>query len=737
MEAVVSHSPAQFTSLTALQDFLLNKVSSMKSHKHSILFVWSTALLLLVFATPTLAQQSEADLLAVLRSDAPKAEKALTCKKLAVYGSEASVSELAKLLPDPELSSWSRIALEAIPGEDSKSALRNAAGAVEGRLLVGMLNSLGVLRDAGAVELLRGKATAPDREVAAAAIAALGEIGNSEAAQVLRGGLSGQADPGLKAEFALASVVCAERLARGNAAAATELYQLIRQADVPKQRQLEATRGLMLAGGEASAGLLADCLNSKDEDTFRLGLTVARELTGAEVSTVLSKALGTAAPDRAGLIVLALADRPGPIDLNSLAAAAAQGAIPVRLAALSALGRLGDVNMVEPLLKVAAESNPEIVAAAKKALAEIPGESVNQKVAQLLGTAGGEQLKLLVELVGLRRIAATRDLQRVLDSRDGELRRAALVALGETVALNELPLLLERAGSERAEADELAAARQALRTAAVRMPKPDACAELLAGGIEQAPESTQIFLIETLGEVGGRKSLDAIIRFAKGNVNGLQDAGSKVLGKWSNLADADALLDYARTGPTNQYRIRALKGYIALARRFAMPETDRADMCRAALELTKQPADRKLVLDVMKLHPSPEAFLLAVELAEAGAAEQEATEVVAAIAQKLGGQGIDLEKLKSVFGGQTVKLEILEAKYGAGETWQDVTGVLQKSSGELPWVSLPSPNYNQSFGGDPAPGLPKQLRVKYRLNGKEGEVSLAENALIVLPIPKQ
>jgi hypothetical protein len=269
------------------------------------------------------------------------------------------------------------------------------------------------------------------------------------------------------------------------------------------------------------------------------------------------------------------------------------------------------------------------------------------------------------------------------------------------------------------------------------MPQPDACAELLAQAMDRAPEATQVFLLETLGEVGGRKALDSIIRFAKGDVNALQDAGSKVLGKWSNLADADALIDYARTGPTNQYRLRALKGYVALARRFAMPEADRVKMCREALELTKQPGDRKLVLDVLKLHPSPDAFLLATELAEGGDLTTEATEAVAAIAQKLGGQGIDLDRLKTVFGSKSVELEILEAKYGAGDNWQDVTVVLQKYTGQLPWVSLPSPNYNQSFGGDPAPGVPKQLRVRYKLNGKEGEVSLAENALVLLPAPKQ
>jgi hypothetical protein len=54
-------------------------------------------------------KEREAKLIAVLRSDAPPAEKAITCKRLAVYGTKDAVPALAPLLLDKELSSWARI----------------------------------------------------------------------------------------------------------------------------------------------------------------------------------------------------------------------------------------------------------------------------------------------------------------------------------------------------------------------------------------------------------------------------------------------------------------------------------------------------------------------------------------------------------------------------------------------------------------------------------------------------
>ena len=41
--------------------------------------------------------ENERELIAVLRSDAPAADKALACKHLAIHGSSAAVPELARL----------------------------------------------------------------------------------------------------------------------------------------------------------------------------------------------------------------------------------------------------------------------------------------------------------------------------------------------------------------------------------------------------------------------------------------------------------------------------------------------------------------------------------------------------------------------------------------------------------------------------------------------------------------
>src|SRR5881409_775826 len=92
-------------------------------------------------------KEKERKLIAILKSQAPPQEKAIPCKQLAIYGTKDAVPALARLLSDPELASWARIALEAIPDPSADAALRKAMGKVKGKLLVGVINSLGNRQD--------------------------------------------------------------------------------------------------------------------------------------------------------------------------------------------------------------------------------------------------------------------------------------------------------------------------------------------------------------------------------------------------------------------------------------------------------------------------------------------------------------------------------------------------------------------------------------------------------------
>lgn len=698
------------------------------------LLVSSFAATLAVADGPSASPEKEKEFLAILRSEAPGGEKAIACKQLAIYGSNDSVSELAKLLPNPQLASWARIALEAIPGDAASEALRKGSAALEGRLLIGTLNSIGVRRDAGAVELLSNRLQDKDADVASAAAVALGRIGNAPAAKTLRPLLI-SAPENIRSAVAEGCVLCAERMfAEGKAAEAVEIYDEVRMAEVPKQRILEATRGAILARKNDGIALLMEQFQKADKGLFNIGLSTAREFPGSDLDKALATELTRVNAERAALIIQAMADRKDTLILSAIVEAAGSGPKPVRLAAITVLSRVGDQTCLSLLLETIAGDDKELSEAAKGTLAELPGDKINAEIAARLDKAEGKMYPFLINLVGQRRIEATPALLKALDNSDSAVRGAALAALGETVALKNLSVLVTQAVSPK-HADDADAAQKALKAASVRMPDRDACAEVLAQAIDKAPAATKGTLLDILGEVGGDKALKTLGAAAKSKDPQLQDAGSRVLGKWNSVDAAPVLLDLAKTGPNPQYQVRALRGYIGLARKFAMPEDQRTEMCQKALDTAKQVAEQKLVLDVLKLHPSLDALKLTIKTIQDAELKADATAATLAIAQKLS-KLPETRELLSKVALEKVKLEIVKAEFGAGGTQKDVTEILKKQAGDVPLITLADSSYNATFGGDPAPGAVKVLKVQYKINGKTADATFAEDALIVLPMPK-
>ena len=100
-------------------------------------------------------------LIAVLQSNAPLFDKARACQQLGEFGNREAVPALAALLADEHLSAYARSGLEGIPDPSAAEALRTAAATLKGNRLAGVVNSLGVLRDAASRRAAEGTGGRP------------------------------------------------------------------------------------------------------------------------------------------------------------------------------------------------------------------------------------------------------------------------------------------------------------------------------------------------------------------------------------------------------------------------------------------------------------------------------------------------------------------------------------------------------------------------------------------------
>jgi HEAT repeat protein len=458
------------------------------------------------------------------------------------------------------------------------------------------------------------------------------------------------------------------------------------------------------------------------------------ESPAPEIADALVAELPKASAERQGLLMLALANRGDSRILPTVLQAAQSDDEQLRILAFRALKRVGDVSCVPALLEAAAEGSDEVAAAALQSLESLQDEAVDEHVVERLAEAKGKLRLVLIDLAARRRtVAAAPALWEAADEADTAVRAAALAGLGAVLESADLPKLIARL-SETKDDREAAALDKAIQDVCLRSEDREAVAAQVAAALPGADAPVKARILETLNVLGGSTALKTVAAAAESNDEQLQDAASRVLGRWRSADAAPVLLDLCKTADDDRLKIRAVRAYIRIARQFDMPADQRAEMCRTALKIAGRDEDKRLVLEVLLRYPSEQMQAIAYEAAEVPALKEQALLVVMGMASK-GINRAELGRALAQAGQKPVELEIIKAEYGAGDKIKDVTAVLRKYAKNYRIIFLPSTSYNESFGGDPASGIVKQLEIEYRINGKKGEVTLRENAMIVLPMP--
>jgi HEAT repeat protein len=475
-----------------------------------------------------------------------------------------------------------------------------------------VLNSIAKRRDAKAIESLTKLLPSQNPAVVTAAAKALGAIGNVGAAEVLQKSLA-EGGPGLRPAVAGACLLCAERLLQQDQRAlAVALYDAVRKADVPKHLALAATHRAIVARGRDGLPLLVEQLGSGDEARFRFALQAARDL-GTAASGPLTERLDAEPAARQALLILALSDIGAPAALPKILEAAQRGAKEVRIEAIAALGRFNAPAAVPTLLGAVVEQDPDIAQTARAALAVLESAEINAAIAGMLGGDHPQTLQVAVTLAGQRSIAsATPALFKLVDHPDATVRVAAVKALGATVPATDLPKLIALALVPKT-ADLQPVASEALRAACARLPQ-DTCAEQLLAAMSGASPEGKISLLEQLATVGGPQALAAVVSAARSQDDALQDAATRLLGGWMTTDAAPLLLDLAKTLASGKYRIRALRGYLRIARQLNMTPEERLEVCRNALAMAERKEEQGLALETLARIGSSQALTLAVSL---------------------------------------------------------------------------------------------------------------------------
>jgi hypothetical protein len=180
-------------------------------------------------------------------------QKAIACKKLAFVGGKDAVAPMAALLNHPQLACYARFGMEPNPDPSVDEAFRTVLPKLSGRLKIGVINSIGVRKDAKALDALAKLIDDTDPEIACAAAASVGMIGGTQAARALQAALE-RGKPPVFPVAARACLLCAENLMPANRSRGLELYRHLSGENMPRPVRLAALRVLNAAGPAPETG---------------------------------------------------------------------------------------------------------------------------------------------------------------------------------------------------------------------------------------------------------------------------------------------------------------------------------------------------------------------------------------------------------------------------------------------------------------------------------------------------
>ncbi|MGA2173241.1 MAG: HEAT repeat domain-containing protein [Sedimentisphaerales bacterium] len=569
-----------------------------------------------------------------LKSNATYAAKDFVCRELSVSGSEASVPALAQMLADEKLSDMARFALERIPGEAVNEALRKALPKASGNAKVGIIDTLGVRGDKKSVALLAGLIAEANETTAGAAAAALGRIDDPVAVETLVKAKD-KATGGLRTRVVDAYLQQAGRLvAKGQKDAASVIYKQLYAASEPMPVRVAAVRGMIFTAGDKAGEVIVEMLKSTDKPIQTAAIATLKDVAKTDVIKAAAEQLPNLAASQQVQLLVALTDCNDRVALPAVLTATKNANESVRIAALNAIGVLGDASMVDVLAQTAASTGGEEQKAAQNSLYRLRGGDVDRAILSRINQAEPKVKVELIRSCEQRNIGdSTKVLMNAATDADGGVRIEsikALRAVAEPQAITGIiELQLAASGAERSELEKTVAA------VARKIPEDKGRAEKVLAALPSAKDlDARCSLLSVLGKIGDPAALPVLREAIGDKEDKVKDAAVRALSDWPTAAPAEDLLKVAQTSDNQVHRILALRGYVRLAGlESKRPAEETIKMYKEAMTLAPNADEKRMVLSGVANARSFEALQMAASCLDVNELRQEAEAAVTNIAE--------------------------------------------------------------------------------------------------------
>ncbi|MBN2089964.1 HEAT repeat domain-containing protein [candidate division KSB1 bacterium] len=581
-------------------------------------------------------KQIELSMIKFLESDATYASKQFVCKHLSIMGTEDAVPVLSKMLVEENNSDIARYALERIPGEKVDKALQKALSKTDGKVKIGIINTIGERKDVNAVKALSKLLKNSDEQIASSAAAALGKIADDESIEALA--KAEQYSEGkLRRAVLDAYLKCADQLVKnGKRTEADKIYEQLSDAKNPMAIRQAAIGGMVNAAGDNTFTSIAEILKKNDQQINTVAITLVRDLPASQQIDKITEVLPSLSSENKIQLIAALSDRGIADARDAVIKAVKDDDQQVRIAAIEALAQLGNENDVELLAQVAATGSNDEKEAAQFSLSRLKGEKVDQVIISKISTAENDIKIELITSTATRNItSATAVLLKTANDADRKVRTESYKSLGEIADVKYLPELIDRLLNVQNESDR-GRIEKTVVAVVRKIPESTERASYVLKVLPKAKDvKTKGSLLKVLGSIGDTNAFPVLKSSLKDKNEDIQMAAIEALSSWQTTEPYDELLKIAQKSNNEIHQILALRGCIQLIGL----ESDRSPdetmkLYKTTMNLAKNDNEKKMILSGLANVISEDAMKMADEYLDNEAVQSEAEAAIIRISYR-------------------------------------------------------------------------------------------------------
>lgn len=580
----------------------------------------------------------EQELIALLKSDAKLAAKQFACRRLLLVGTDASVPVLSEMLTsgDPRLTEAACYAMASHPSAAMDKALRKALSESKGDGLIAVTNLIGYIRDPQSVKSLKSLVTSRNAVVADAAISALGRIASDSAVQVLQNLLTGKDSTRHQAAAKALLQAGQELEQKGKTSEAGTIYQQLSTVHWPEHVRRGAFLGSVRLAGPHAVSQVLWALNGKDEAIKAAAISMVPHIDAEKATLTFASILSKLAAEQQVLMIGALADRGDTSALPAIVDATGYSNTAVRVTALEALGRFGDISSVPVLLKCMADDDPEVGTVAQQALLIIPAKGADEAILEQLKSAEGRYRRELIRILADRRYeAALPVLLSETRHSDADVSREALRALRIMGKPRDLPKLI-KVLKDQTDPGLRRYAEQAVAYAAQKAQTPAQGIDIVlaAYGSNEHAEIRDS-LLRVVGILKDQRAYEVVLNACDDTDAKIRDTAIRVLCNWPNPVATDPLFEIVRNTGNSQHRALAFRGLVRLINQHKEPTDRIVERYAGLISLTLDVDEIKLVLSGLAGVKHIEALAMAIPYLDDNRVRAEAQYAAVQIAESI------------------------------------------------------------------------------------------------------